>query len=61
MTFFNTGKLPGGGTVPTLTLPNGYTEPRMPWPMVRASTTDDELKAIYAYLHSLPPVESPTK
>jgi cytochrome c553 len=61
MTFFNTGKLPGGGTVPTLTLPSGLTEPRMPWPMVRAATTDDELKAMYAYLHSLPPVESPTK
>jgi len=28
---------------------------------VRASTTDDELKAIYAYLHSLPAVESPTR
>lgn len=61
MTFFNTGQLPGGGTVPTLTLPSGFSEPRMPWPMVRAATTDDELKAIYAYLHSLPPVESPAK
>ncbi len=61
MTFFNTGQLPGGGTVPTLTLPSGFTEPLMPWPMVRAVTTDDELKAIYAYLHSLPPVEGPAK
>jgi hypothetical protein len=29
--------------------------------MVRAATTDDELKAMYAYLHSLPPVEGPAK
>jgi cytochrome c553 len=61
MNFFNTGKLPGGKTVPTLTLPSGFTEPKMPWPMVRAATTDDELKAMYAYLHSLPPVEGPAK
>ncbi len=61
MTFFNTGTLPGGGTVPILTLPSGFSAPAMPWPTVRAVTTDDELKAIYAYLHSLPPVESPTK
>jgi cytochrome c553 len=56
MTFFNTGKLPGGGTVPTLTLPSGFSEPRMPWPVVRAATTDEELRAIYNYLHNLPPV-----
>ncbi len=61
MTFFNTGQLPDGGTVPTLTLPSGFTEPLMPWPMVRAVATDDELKAMYAYLHSLPPVEGPAK
>jgi cytochrome c553 len=61
MAFFNSGKLPGGGTVPILTLPSGFSEPRMTWPMVRASTTDDELKAIYAYLHNLPPVEGPAK
>ena len=61
MTFFNSGQLPGGGTVPTLTLPDGSTEPRMPWPEVRAVTTDAELKVIYTYLHSLPPVESPAK
>ncbi len=59
MTFFNTGQLPGGGTVPTLTLPSGFSEPRMPWPEFRAATTDDELKAIYAYLNNLPPVEGP--
>lgn len=61
MTFFNTGKLPGGGTVPTLTLPSGFSSPRMPWPEVRAAATDDELRAMYAYLHSLPPVEGPAK
>jgi cytochrome c553 len=61
MTFFNSGRLPDGGTVPTVTLPSGFTEPRMPWPMVRAVTTDQELKAMYAYLHSLPPVEGPAK
>lgn len=61
MTFFNTGLRPDGSPVPTLTLPSGFTEPRMPWPLVRASTTDDELKAIYTYLHNLPPVETPTK
>jgi cytochrome c553 len=61
MTFFNTGKRPDGSPVPTLTLPDGTMEPRMPWTTVRASTTDDELRAIYSYLHSLAPVESPTK
>ena len=61
ITFFNTGQLPGGGKVPILTLSNGYSEPRMPWPMVRASTTDEELKAMYAYLHNLPFVEGPAR
>ena len=61
MVFFNTGMLPGGGQVPILTLKSGFSEPRMPWTMVRAATTDAELKAMYAYLHSLPVVESPTK
>jgi len=61
MTFFNTGELPSGKMVPILTLPNGFSEPRMPWPLLRAATTDDELKAMYAYLHSLPPVEGPAK
>ena len=55
MTFFNTGTLPDGGIVPTLTLSSGLSEPRMPWPMVRAATTDAELKAMYAYLHGFPP------
>jgi hypothetical protein len=61
MTFFNTGQLPGGGTVPILTLPSGFSSPRMPWPEVRAVATDDELRAMYAYLHNLPPVEGPAK
>ena len=60
MTFFNTGALPGGGTVPTLTLAGGQTLFRMPWPEFRAAATDDELKAMYAYLHSLPAVDGPT-
>lgn len=61
MTFFNTGQLPGGGTVPILTLPSGFSEPRMPWTEVRAVATDDELREMYAYLHSLPPVEGPAE
>jgi cytochrome c553 len=61
MTFFNTGMLPGGAKVPVITLPSGYTEPRMNWPMVRAVTTDDDLKAMYVYLHSLPVVAASTR
>ena len=61
MTFFNTGTLPGGTTVPVVTLKSGFSEPRMPWQAVRAATTDDELKAMFAYLHTLPPLESPTQ
>jgi mono/diheme cytochrome c family protein len=61
MAFFNTGTLPGGAKVPVLTLPSGFSEPRMPWTMVRATTTDEELKAMYAYLHNLQPVEGPAK
>ncbi|MEZ4770193.1 MAG: c-type cytochrome [Caldilineales bacterium] len=61
MAFFNSGTLPDGSTVPTLTLPSGFTEPLMPWPMVRAAASDDELSAMYAYLHGLAPVDSPTK
>ncbi len=29
--------------------------------MLRSVATGDELKAIYAYLHSLPPVEGPAR
>ena len=61
MTFFNAGKLPDGSTVPILTLPNGLSEPRMPWSQVRAVTTDDELKAMYSYLHNLPPRDGPAR
>ena len=61
MAFFNTGTLPDGGAVPTLTLSSGFSEPRMPWPLTRAATTDEELKAMYAYLHNLSPVDSSTK
>lgn len=61
MNFFNTGRLPNGEMVPTVTLPSGFSEPRMPWPLTRAATTDEELKAMYAYLHDLPPVAISTK
>lgn len=61
MTFFNTGTLPGGGQIPILTLKSGFSEPRMPWQMVRAATTDDELKAMYTYLHALQPLDSPIR
>ena len=61
MNFFNTGTLPGGTTVPLITLKSGFSEPRMPWQMVRAATTDDELRAMFSYLHSLPRLESPTQ
>jgi mono/diheme cytochrome c family protein len=61
MTFFNTGAMPGGGKVPVLTLKSGFSEPKMPWQVVRAATTDDELKAMFTYLHNLSPVESPTQ
>jgi mono/diheme cytochrome c family protein len=61
MTFFNTGMMPGGAKVPIITLASGFSEPRMPWSMVRAATTDHELKDMYAYLHSLAVVESPTR
>lgn len=61
MTLFNTGKLPGGSTLPIGTLPSGFAEPRMPWTVIRAAATDDELRAIFAYLHSLPPVAGETQ
>lgn len=57
MNLFNTGTLPGGSKVPILTLKSGFSSPRMPWTEFRAAATDDELKAMYAYLHSLQPVE----
>jgi cytochrome c553 len=61
MTFFNTGRLPNGSSVPILTMSSGFSSPRMPWDEMRASATDDELKAVYLYLHSLPPVDGPAR
>lgn len=61
MNLFNTGTLPGGSKVPILTLKSGFSSPRMPWTEFRAAATDDELKSMYTYLHSLPPLESPTR
>jgi cytochrome c553 len=61
MTFFNTGTLPGGSQVPILTLKSGFSSPRMPWTEFRAVATDDELKAMYTYLHSLQPIEESAK
>jgi cytochrome c553 len=61
MTFFNTGTMPGGEKVPMITLVDGFSEPKMPWSMVRAATTDEELKAMYTYLHGLPLVENPAR
>jgi len=61
MAFFNTGIMPGGGKVPVIILASGFSEPRMPWSMVRAAATDDDLKAMYNYLHNLPAVDSPTR
>jgi hypothetical protein len=45
----------------TSTLNSGFSEPRMPWPVVRAVTSDDDLKAMYNYLHNLPPVQGSTQ
>lgn len=61
MTFFNSGQLPDGATVPIVTQPGGYSSPRMNWPMVRGVASDDDLRAMYAYLHSLKPVAGPAK
>ena len=61
MTFFNTGMLPGGTMVPILTLKSGFSEPRMPWQLVREVTTDDELKTMFSYLHALSALDSPTQ
>jgi cytochrome c2 len=59
MNFFNTGELPNGSTVPIITFLDGFKAPAMPWNEIRAATTDDELKAMYKYLHGLQPVEDP--
>ena len=44
-----------------LALRSGFSSPCMSGLAARAIATDDELKDIYAYLHSLPPVEGPAK
>jgi cytochrome c553 len=59
MTFFNSGRLPDGRTLPAVTQVGRTAGPVMPWAMVRAATTDDELRDMYAYLHGLTPVEGP--
>lgn len=59
MALFNTGQLPDGSAVPTMTLPSGFSAQIMPWSAIRAATSDDDLHALYAYLHSLPPVDGP--
>jgi hypothetical protein len=49
-------------TIRTGVDPNGYVlkhEGGMPWKQISGFATDDDLKAIYAYLHSLKPVASP--
>jgi mono/diheme cytochrome c family protein len=49
-------------TIRTGVDPNGYVLKRgggMPWKQISGFATDDDLKAIYAYLHSLKPVASP--
>jgi cytochrome c553 len=49
--FFRTGQLPSGS-------PAGS---GMPWEMVSEFASDDDLKAMYAYLSSLPPREGPAR
>jgi mono/diheme cytochrome c family protein len=40
--------------------PNNYTiRPGMPWRQISAFASDADLKAMYAYLHSLTPIEGP--
>lgn len=40
--------------------PNNYTlKEGMPWRQISAFATDSDLKAMYAYLHRLTPVDSP--
>lgn len=53
--------MPGGAKVPILTLKSGFSESRMPWQVVRAAITDDELKALFTYLHALPPLDHSTQ
>lgn len=45
------GKLPSGEALGE----------EMPWEVLGASMSDEDLKAVYAYLHNLTPLEGPTK
>lgn len=36
-------------------------DPAMPWPVLSATMTEDELRAIWLYLESLPPVDTSTR
>ena len=47
--FFRTGQVPGGEMA----------SDDMPWKEYSIAFTDDSLKAVYAYLSKLPPVETP--
>lgn len=47
--FFHTGKVPSGEQVGN----------QMPWRAVSQIATDDDLKLMFAYLHSLQPVDGP--
>jgi mono/diheme cytochrome c family protein len=49
ITFFRTGQIPQGAVI-------GET---MPWEILSEMLSDDDLKAMYAYIKSLPPVEGP--
>jgi mono/diheme cytochrome c family protein len=49
-------------TIRTGTDPNGYDlRPEMPWRQFSAAFSDDELKAIYADLHGLAPLQVPPR
>jgi mono/diheme cytochrome c family protein len=49
-------------TIRTGTDPNGYhLSTQMPWKQFSAAYSDDELKAIYSYLHGLPPLQVPPR
>lgn len=61
ITFFNTGQLPGGSSVPLITFRDGFTVPVMPWTEIRAATSDADLMSMYAFLHSLKPIDGPVK
>ena len=41
--------------------PYNHTLAGMPWKAISTFASDEDLKAIYAYLHGLTPIEGPTK